>query len=328
MRFERPDPAQLAAEQCAAHACESAIEHLESALTTQPGNAELSYQIGICYSGSCRQHRLVSMPLAIAYLERAVSLVEHHAAPAVRARYLDSLGSASRSDGRPGEALSPLMEAAALYRQVNAVDDWARTEYNLGNVCCDLAEGGQSPMWNEAVQHYLASLQVRTEESNPLRFAATMQNLGTAYRQLTTGDPSTNVQYALRCSWTALRIYRHRGRGDKCADVHNNIANAYLSLPEAQRPDCRSIRRALQHYLHALEVRTRTDRPHDYAVTQFNRGQGYLRLAKCEPETARRAWSCFQEALNAFLSTGDLSGAANARKQIEILSAANDSQCL
>lgn len=325
MTHQRPNPVQLAAKQCAQQACESAIEQLESALTLQPGNAELSHQLGICYSGSCRLHRLVSLPLAIEYLKHAVSLVGHHAPQGVRARYLDSLGNALRSQHQFGEALSPLTEAGSLYKQLNAVDDWARTEFNLGNVCCDLAEAGQCPMWNEAVQHFLVSLHVRTEESDPLRFAATMQNLGTAYRHLVDNSPK-NAANVLRCYRTALRIYRRNGRSDKCADVHNNLANAYLTLPEPQPSSCRNVRRALRHYLLALEVRTRTDKPHDYAVTQFNCGQAYLRLARCDPASTRQAAVCFQEAFDAFVASGDLDGAGHVRKQAHSLSATPDAE--
>jgi hypothetical protein len=40
-------------------------------------------------------------------------------------------------------AAAPLLEEAArIFEALGLREDWARTEYNLGNVCCELAERG------------------------------------------------------------------------------------------------------------------------------------------------------------------------------------------
>lgn len=127
---------------------------LEAAFAQQPCNAELSHQIGVCYSGGCRRHSQVSLRLAIAYFERALDLIGIHGPGEIRAKYLDSLGNAHWADGEPAAAVPLLEEAARIYQQLGLREDWARTEYNLGNACCEAAATGVPSMWNEAVGHY------------------------------------------------------------------------------------------------------------------------------------------------------------------------------
>jgi tetratricopeptide (TPR) repeat protein len=248
----------------------------------------------------------VSLPLSIAYFERALGLVRTGGPEAVRAKYLDSLGNARLADHHPAAAVPPLEEAARIYQNRGLREDWARTEYNLGNVCCELAETGAPSMWEKAVRHYLSALRVRTEKSDAMRFAATVQNLGTAYRELPSGNRAANLRKAIGCYCAAFRVYTGAHMADKCADLHNNLGNAYLNLPDPPEASCKNIRRALRHYALALRVRTKIDRPHDYAVTQFNCGQGYLLLAACgSSESVQPAATCFRESLDVFLLCGD-----------------------
>jgi tetratricopeptide (TPR) repeat protein len=307
-----------AAEHCEEQRCEDAISSLETVLRDQPANPDLHHQIGFCYSGACRRHSLQSLPLAISYFEHALSLIGSHGPAAVRARYLDSLGNAYLAAHQPTRAVQHLEEAAQIYQHLGLPDDWARQEYNLGNACCDLAETGVPDMWERAAEHYQNALRVRTERYDPLHFAATMQNLGTVYRELSTGNRATNVRKAIGCYCAAFRVYAAAHLGDKCADLHNNIGNAYLNLSASEEPRCRNFRRALRHFAQALRVRNKLDRPRDYAVTQFNRGQAFLLLAGCEESgDVRPAAECFREALDTFLCSKDAPHAEMAKRRLE-----------
>jgi len=320
MSQENPGLEALAAEQCAAHHCENAISLLEAAFVHQPGNAELSHQIGFCYSGACRRHSQVSLSLAIAYFERALDLVRTCGPRNVRAKYLDSLGNARRADRQPARALPPLEAAGQLYQDLGLREDWARTEYNLGNMFCELAEAGSPSMWEKAVRHYLNALSVRTEKVDPARFAATAQNLGTAYRELISGDRTANLRRAIGCYVAAFRVYTAAHRVEKCADLHNNLGNVYLNLPGPPEAPCKNIRRALRHCAVALRIRARSSRPCDYAVTHFNRGQGYLLLSACDPcESVQPAATCLREALGGFLLCGDAENAGIVKLRLEAL---------
>jgi hypothetical protein len=149
--------------------------------------------------------------------------------------------------------------------------------------------------------------------------AATLQNLATAYREVPSGDRHQNVRRAILCSFGALRIYRAAGIKVNCAALHNNIGNAYLSLPAASAAVAlRSIRRALRHFERALETRTRDDRPLEYAATQLNRGEALLRLAYLGTHEALAfSEACFLEAAECFASCGLPDLAAGAQVRVE-----------
>lgn len=320
MRNEGSSLESRAAKQCANHDCEGAISILETAFAQQPCNAELSHQIGVCYSGVCRRHSQVSLRLAIAYFERALDLIGIHGPGEIRAKYLDSLGNAHWADGEPAAAVPLLEEAARIYQQLGLPEDWARTEYNLGNACCEAAATGVPSMWNEAVGHYSNALRVRTAKADPIHYAATAQNLGTAFRELSGGDHLANLRKAISLYVAAFGIYAGVHMPAKCADLHNNLGNLYLGLPNPPSAPCKNIHRALRHYARALALRSKTNRPRDYAVTQLNRGHGFLLLAACDSSgDVQPAAMCFREALNSFLLCGDMSHAQIARQRLDAL---------
>lgn len=313
------DPRSRAAAECAAGHCESALTLLEAAFMHQPGDAELSHQIGTCYSGACRKHALVNLPIAIAYFDRAIRIIGSNGPGQLRAVLLDSLANAHLSDHRPDKALLPFEEAAQLFHHLGKPADWARTEFNLGNVCCELAESGSPALWETAIRHYLNALTVRREDIDPIRFAATAQNLGAAYRSVPGEDHIGNLKKAIGCYSAAFRTYSRAHMHGKCADLHNNLGNVFLELASPQDARCRNANRALSHFAHALQARTKHDRPCDYAITQFNRGQGYLRLAACGSAETTRAVACFREALDGFVIGGNAAGAEMAGRRLRDL---------
>ena len=263
----------LIASHCQHGQCVAAISVLEELVREQPANPELHRQLGMCYSGVCRSHALVSLPVSISYLQHAVASIGPAGPPRIRAEYLDSLGNACLGDHRPEAAIPYLTEAAELYATLGLVDEWAREQYNLGNAFCDIPQSDAPRKWQLAVEYYRQALTVRTRERDPVRYAATVQNLGTAYRELPDGDHASNVRAAIGYYGRAIRVYQHDSFPAQHAALHNNLGNAYLCLPGSTDATRRNIRRALLHFERALEIRQRDRRPCDYAATQFNRGQ-------------------------------------------------------
>ncbi|HAX43119.1 MAG TPA: hypothetical protein PLF84_00850 [Bryobacteraceae bacterium] len=305
---------------CAAQRCEKAIPLLEDTLGLRPGDADLCHQIGLCYSGACHRHALVSLPLAVAYLERALRVVGPGEAGGRRARYLESLGNTLRMAGEVARARRLLDESAALLKRHGPRHDWARVEFNLGNVCCDLADAGDPGLWTEAIRHYRNVLHVRREAADPLRFAATVQNLGTAYREAKHGSARERLRQAIGCYYAAFRAYAGAHLPQKLAGLHNNLGNAYLELSSHQEDGCRHVRRALGHFARALRRNSKDDRPCEYAITQFNRAQGYLLLTPCGCRNcAAAAAQCFREALDGFERCGDTARAAMVARRLAAL---------
>jgi tetratricopeptide (TPR) repeat protein len=253
--------------------------------------------------------------MAIAYLERALSIVGEAGSAELRSRYLDSLGGVLSANGQKARALSALEECARSFLRLGRPAEWARTEFNIGNVCCDLAGAGDPSLWEAAIRHYTNALSVRQERADPSRFAATTQNLGTAYRESHGEDRNNNLRLAIRCYTSAFRVYAGMHLPAKCADLHNNLGNVFLELPSPPGAACKNVRRAIRQFALALRARTKLGRPCDYAVTQFNRGQAYLRLAACDTvEDTLSAATCFREAVDGFVLCGDSSRAGMARR--------------
>jgi tetratricopeptide (TPR) repeat protein len=200
------------------------------------------------------------------------------------------------------------------------LEDWAREQYNLGNAWCELPNADFPESWQEAIKHYKNALQVRTRQSDPEHYASTLQNLGTAYRELPTGDRATNVKKAIGCYHRAIQVNRPSGSPLHNAALHNNLGNAYLSLPaETASRLRRNVHRALRHFGRALLIRTKEHYPCDYALTQFNRGNGLLRLVTVEhgdQSGLEQAVTCFREAREFFRQCGQLQYAELAENRL------------
>ena len=291
----------------------------------QPANSDLYYRLGICHSGGCRDNSLTNPTVAIEYLRNALSLTAPSDDSLLCASILDTLGNTyvtARRMPRKARLLAAIDchgAAASLYQSRAQLEDWAREEYNLGNIWCEMPEDDYPDKWQQAIRHYEQALKVRTRERNPRCHAATLQNLGTAYRRLPDGNPVVNIMKAARCYRRALEIYDRKSSPEQYAALRNNLGNAYLSLAMVGgRNRQRCARHALEHLNRSLDVRTRAEFPVDYAVTQYNRGQAFLLLADGDPEACfLQATACFQEAHDCFLLGGHAKSARTARQQVQ-----------
>jgi tetratricopeptide (TPR) repeat protein len=270
---------------CAGGRCEEAVGLLEQLAPEQPGNYNLYFTLGLCTSGGCRKHALVSAAMAAAYLRRALELLGPGGGTA-RAAILDALGNALAriaGDERAGAlraAVAHQAEAAEIYSAHGEEDDWARVQFNLGNSLCDLSESTGEDHWHEAVGHYEEALRIRTRARDPERYAAVLENLGSAYRRV-------DVRRAIRCYRRALVVYeRFRDPARKAAAIENNLGNAYLSLPDTdRRVAIRNASRALYHFDRALRLEAQDPDGDTYAIAEHNRAQACARLIRMLPKS-------------------------------------------
>jgi len=298
--------AEQAARACAQGECENAIGLLENAVAHEPHDFRLYYRLGQCYGGGCRRHALVHPDMAIAYFRQALRLIGTRPGK-FRAVILDQFGntlchsaSLPRTDALRA-AIECHVEAAEIYQALGMDDDWGRTQFNLGNSCCDLSEISGEDHWQDAVFHYEQSLRVRTREKDPERHAAALENLGSAYRRLSGGGDGASVNKSIGCYQRALKVYAG-SHPEKSAALHNNLGNAFLTLPDPdQKAKARNARRALRHFDCALRVQSQDRGSRAYGITQFNRAQAYCGIA----QTSHAALLCLEEAFAAFQSCGE-----------------------
>lgn len=293
--------AAIVEDYCQARQCRSAAGALRSFLAQHPDQYEGWYRLGVCCSAACGVKEAADGHAAVACFTTALRLAQ--AAPDLtRARILEALGNVLSDPGRERRvdgAIVCFERAAQIYLDERKFVDWARVENNLGLAYCELPESSPDK-WARAVEELEKALLIRTAGSAPRACAATLQNLGTAYRMLP-GDRARHVRKAIVCYRCAFRIYESLACVKNIAAVHNNLGNAFLSMLE---PDPARRRRrleaAVRHFDRALRVRTRDSGPYDYAVTQMNRGQALAELAGNRAGANNQAAACFREALECF----------------------------
>jgi len=320
---------------CNGEPCEIVILRLQQVVEQNPENWRLRYQLGICYSGRCQKHPLVSPDLALEELGLACKALHEPEEPRIRAAILSLLGLMYPNSLRlPVKArllcaVECYEEAAAIYFKCGMFQEWARMQYNLGNTWCEFPDTEFPAKWENAIAHYEQALLFRTQQADPACFAATMENLGTAYRQRTAGDKAANVRHAMQCYRRALRLSSVTTVPARWAALHNNLGNACLCLP---CPDLSlresHARHALRHFDLALRVRTLKRSLFDYAVTKLNRAQACFRLGACgSPAWLAEAVHCLGDARAAFLRLGAATEASMAEKGLEVAKHALSQLC-
>jgi tetratricopeptide (TPR) repeat protein len=295
---------------CSLHHCAVAVAFWEQAACLKPSDPGIHYQLGFCHAG-CSLARPRDPEIALYHYRRALAL-EPRDNSLARARVWAALGdtywiSSGRSRARLLTSLDCLERAARIFRELGRFDDWAREQFNIANAWCEMPEGEFPGKWEKAIEHYERALEVRTRQKDPERYAATVQNLGTACRELKTGDPATHSRRAVDCYHQALRALRGRGSHRKLADLHHNLGNAYLNLAAGEKAGLRNLHRALRHLARALAVRATLPSLFDHAATQFSRGQVYLQLAlrgADEDANLDAARACLADAQEGFALSG------------------------
>lgn len=310
---------------CATRRCGEAIAFWEQASSLRPADPDIHYQLGFCYAGGCRAHVFLDPEIAIFHYRRALTLATKDNSIG-RAMVLGALGNAYVSAAGHGgpqllDAIHCYEEAAEIYAAAGQQDDWAREQFNLGNAWCELPEASFPGKWELAIEHFERALSVRTQERDTKHFVATLQNLGTAYREMKSGDSAANIRRAIGCYHQAMRALHGPVHNKKRADLHHNLGNAFLSLAEVEKGCVRNCQRAIRHFIRALAMRTREESPFDYAAVQFSRGQALLRLAANgvgDASSVEQAHICFVEAIDAFLQSGHAELAQEVMKYLDI----------
>lgn len=176
--------------------------------------------------------------------------------------------------------------------------------------------------WEKAIRHFEQALSIRAREKDPERHAAILQNLGTAYRELKTGNRAANIRRAVRCYCQAMRSLHKPAASRRWADLHHDLGNAYLTLASSGEERSRNILRAIRHLDRALTVRTKVQSQFNYAATQLSRGEAFLQWAVIGfggISSLEKAHACFDEARIGFTQCAQTDLAAAAQKRLDFI---------
>jgi len=170
---------------------------------------------------------------------------------------------------------------------------------NLGLVYGEHPTGNRQDNLRRAITAYAQALIYWTPQSTLAGYAATQNNLGTAYADLAQiEDRALNVRRAIAAYEQALIYWTPQAAPLDYAMTQNNLGAAYRNLSEIEdRAD--NLRRAIEAYEQALIYRTPQAAPLDYAMTQNNLGAAYQNLAQIEDRAVnlRRAITAYEQAL-------------------------------
>jgi len=171
----------------------------------------------------------------------------------------------------------------------------ARTLRDFGNELCK-ASWSRGTCLQKAISCYQLALSIYTEQAFSGDWAETQDNLGTAWRDLSTGDHAANLGRAIGCFQAALRIFVEQEFPQKWARSQNDLGRVWLRLPTADR--AANLEKAIACFEAALKVRTEQESPRDWATTQNDLGAAWSAMPTGNRTVnLERAIACYEAAL-------------------------------
>jgi tetratricopeptide (TPR) repeat protein len=272
---------------------ETAIDHYRQAMNVTDGvtypqtAAMLQNNLGAAYSDmALRQQPLENLLKSIESYQTALKYRTPDVDPSRYAATQNNLGTAFWNLGQHQQLGANLQRAIEAYREALQYYDpeseplhYAMIQNNLGTAYwnlaqCDLSETGEGgteampeDLLNLAIGAYRIALLYRTLEISPTAYAATQNNLGTAYWHLA-NQHGTHGKEIQPCLEQAIQGYeaclaavdRHEIKVTfDLAATHNNLASAYHQAATNRHGQINNSQKgsylesALSHYLQAFQ---------------------------------------------------------------------------
>jgi tetratricopeptide (TPR) repeat protein len=236
---------------------------------------------------------------AIKPYQMALSLKENdfEACNALAAAYRNA--SSGDESKRFEEAIKVLR--GALSKLPEGTEKWALTRKNLGVTISKAPGSTPDKVKNleSAIEHYSAALPVLTKKKNEIEWAKLQNNLGIAWRKLSTNniaDRAERIAKAIDYYEAALTVWNQKDTAENWARTQNNLAIAWRNKPPENDPE--HVKKAIAHYELALQVRTKESFKEEHARTQHNLGMAWVSLRDTNVvANLRKAVECYEAAL-------------------------------
>ncbi|MDE5083757.1 MAG: tetratricopeptide repeat protein, partial [Trichodesmium sp. St18_bin1] len=155
-----------------------------------------------------------------------------------------------------------------------------------------------------AIAAYEQALLVRTQTDFPINWAATQNNLGTAYWERIRGDKDQNIEAAIAAYEQALLVLTQTDFPMDWAMTQHNLGTAYSDRIRGEK--AQNIEAAIAAFQQALLVRTQTDFPINWAMTENNLGNAYRNRIRGEKaQNIEAAIAAYQQALLVYTLEAD-----------------------
>ncbi|MGP1347761.1 MAG: hypothetical protein ACTS3F_13980 [Phycisphaerales bacterium] len=199
-------------------------------------------------------------------------------------------------------ALDHFQSAAEFWTRDSDPSHWSTVQNNLGRAWERLPTGDRRRNLENAKACFESALEVRTQEEHPAAWARLQNNLGNLHLMLPDRDGVSHIHRAIEHHTNAARVWSSLDRRREWAATHSNLGNAHALLPHEPNDHesrDRNLGRAIACYRSALEVRTKSASPYDWAATMNNLGSVLMSLPDPpgRSEHIEEAIRCFQHAL-------------------------------
>jgi CHAT domain-containing protein len=167
-------------------------------------------------------------------------------------------------------AIAAYKVALTVFTRSRFPEDWAVTQYNLGNAYRDRILGEKAENLELAISCYTEALEEFTRSRFPQQWAVTQNNLGIAYSNRICGEKAENLELAIHCYTEALKERTRSRFPQQWAITQNNLGNAYGNRILGEKAE--NLELAIGCYRKALQVTTPITLPLDCLQTGRNLG--------------------------------------------------------
>jgi CHAT domain-containing protein len=174
--------------------------------------------------------------------------------------------------------------------------DWAMTQYNLGEVYSNRIRGDKADNLEQAIASYTEALKVYTFDAFPQDWAMTQNNLALAYSDRIRGDKADNLEQAIARYTEALKVLTFDAFPQGWANTQNNLANAYSDRIRGDKAN--NLEQAITRYTEALKVCTFDAFPQQWAWILNSLSNAYSeRIRGDKADNLEQAITLYTEAL-------------------------------
>lgn len=163
--------------------------------------------------------------------------------------------------------------AAKVFWETKSLQNWAITQYNLGNTYCERIRGNKSENIELAINHYLAALSIQNRDEYPKQWALTKNSLVTAYLERIQEEKAKNLELGIKCFYEALNVHTQTEFPQEWANIKTNLSEVYRNRIFGEKAE--NLENSIEFGLAALKVYSYEDFPDDWGKTQISLGNAY-----------------------------------------------------
>ncbi len=188
----------------------------------------------------------------------------------------------------PEKVIEAEATLATLYPKDRFREIWWRTQLNLGMITLDLPSAKRADNMETAIKALERVLDIITEASRPLDWAAAQTHMARAYRLRIQGETADNIELSIVATRLALKVY---GQPSGIpvpayklvwAKTMTTLGSAYMERKLGSRRG--NIEEAIRAYANAMTVLTSMVSPSEWAAVQNDLGVAYTLREQGDPD--------------------------------------------